>query len=383
MLKKLPNLLLFLIIFLSSTQLGLHFWPDSSLVYGIRLDYLSPTLYLLDLLILFYLALTRPPLPVFSYGLFPLLLVGLLFSVNPLATLSWSLHVILYLIFLLPLRYPLPSIRHTVVRALVATAIFQVILAATQLSLGHSLQGPLYWFGERMVSVGAPNVAQVVFRDRLILRPYGTFSHPNVLAGWFALTLLISLSLTRQPKLRFFALIVTTTGVLLTQSRAAALALFVIILPFSFLRSLKPRLAYFSLLFLVLLFFRAPLSSILNRSDLAFSHRGLLQQVSLRVIGAYPVFGAGSQAALSVYPAIAPDVRLLQPDHNSFNLLFSWLGFFGILSLLASFRFSALRSPISVFFPLLPLLLLDHYLLTSPQGLFILLLYLKTQAELR
>src|SRR5687767_12118252 len=35
------------------TQLGIHFWPDFSSIFGIRVDYLSPTIYLTDLLVFF------------------------------------------------------------------------------------------------------------------------------------------------------------------------------------------------------------------------------------------------------------------------------------------------------------------------------------------
>jgi len=43
-----------LLVFLP-TQLGLHFWPGWALVLGRRLDYLSPTLYVTDILIVFLL----------------------------------------------------------------------------------------------------------------------------------------------------------------------------------------------------------------------------------------------------------------------------------------------------------------------------------------
>ena len=41
---------LFLFLLLIPTQLGRHFWPEWSYILGIRVDYLSPTLYLLDLI---------------------------------------------------------------------------------------------------------------------------------------------------------------------------------------------------------------------------------------------------------------------------------------------------------------------------------------------
>ena len=47
--KKAENFLLILFLLLIPTQLGKHFWPDWSSVLGIRIDYLSPTLYLVDI----------------------------------------------------------------------------------------------------------------------------------------------------------------------------------------------------------------------------------------------------------------------------------------------------------------------------------------------
>ena len=45
----LRKILLFGFLLLIPTQLGKLFWPDWSYVLGIRVDYLSPTLYLVDL----------------------------------------------------------------------------------------------------------------------------------------------------------------------------------------------------------------------------------------------------------------------------------------------------------------------------------------------
>ena len=49
---KLHKTFFYLLIIFLPTQLGKHFWPDWTMVLGLRLDYLSPTLYLTDILIL-------------------------------------------------------------------------------------------------------------------------------------------------------------------------------------------------------------------------------------------------------------------------------------------------------------------------------------------
>jgi len=51
----------YLLILFFPTQLGKHFWPDFSIVSGIRIDYLSATLYITDvlLILLFGVFVTR------------------------------------------------------------------------------------------------------------------------------------------------------------------------------------------------------------------------------------------------------------------------------------------------------------------------------------
>lgn len=363
-----------LILFFSATQLGLHFWPSSALVFGIRVDYLSPTLYLLDLLILLYLlTLNSYVLNLKSIiPLLPLLLTNLLFSLNPLATLTWSFHLILYLSFVLSL--PPISLPKLTAPILSLTLLFQATLSFAQVILGRSLQGPLYYLGERMVSVGLPNVATASLFGSTLLRAYGTFSHPNVLAGWAVISLLILFRLKSNISLLTSAISLTIILVMLAQSRSAAIILFGLIVPTLLLRTWRPRLIYFVLLLTTSAYLLT--TGVLSRAfDLSLSQRYDLQQVSLRVIQHFPLFGTGGNASISTYPVIAPNFRLLQPDHNSITLLISWFGLVGIVAL-----FPLLQSHLWNLKSLLlltPILLLDHYLVTSPQGLFVLLLYLK------
>ena len=50
--KKIENVLLFLTLLFLPTQLGRHFWPDFSYIYSLKIDYLSPTLYFWDILVI-------------------------------------------------------------------------------------------------------------------------------------------------------------------------------------------------------------------------------------------------------------------------------------------------------------------------------------------
>jgi len=268
--------------------------------------------------------------------------------------------------------------------------------------------------------VGSPGVALATFMDHVVLRAYGTFGHPNVLAGFAVISLLIILRLHPRPlgsdplskrtllkrnsRLQvekgpvatgrrvlmgtMFPLLLASLLVLLTQSRAAALSLFGFVIPFYLIKKTKngTLFIYFILgvaVSLVTSFYSPP------RSDLSSTQRIGLQQLSLTVIKSYPIFGTGAQASISTYPLVGSSVRLLQPDHNSFTLLISWFGLFGVLAVFSAAKWSDLEGraqprdmqsaegqTLKLLFPLLPLLFLDHYLFTSPQGLFILLLYL-------
>ena len=234
----------------------------------------------------------------------------------------------------------------------------------------------MYCLGERSVTVGQPAVAVGTFMDSVVLRAYGTFGHPNVLAGWSVVALLITIQLHKQRAVRkfgiYFPLLLTTLIVLLTQSRSAALTLFALVIPFYAIKKFKPRLIYFAII-LSSLFYLLPSMSP-PRSDLSTSQRLSLQGLSLKVIAQHPVFGTGTQASISVYPSVAPENRLLQPDHNSLTLFLSWFGIFGLLAIVYVLR-SSLSSIFYLLIPLAPLLALDHYPPTSPQGLFIVLTY--------
>ncbi len=259
---------------------------------------------------------------------------------------------------------------------LILASLFQLSLSVAQVWLGRSIQGMLYYLGERMVSVGQPGVALATFMDQVVLRAYGTFGHPNVLAGWLVIALLIVLRTSKNLTFNYLALGIATLGVLLTQSRSALLTLFGLVIPIYIFKSLRVRAIYFAILFSLAVGYGSLV--VPARADLSLSERLSLQSISLKVIANYPIFGTGAQGSVTAYPQLNTSFRLLQPDHNSFSLFFSWFGLAGILSityLIRLYGYTAIR--LYDFLPLLPLLLLDHYLLTSPQGLLILLLYLK------
>jgi len=254
----------------------------------------------------------------------------------------------------------------------------QVVLGLSQILAGHSLGGPLYFLGERTLIHGSPAVASGEFLGRLFLRPYSTFSHPNILAGWLLLSFLIILRLlpylstSRRRPLAILTAAITAAGLIFSASRVAIFSFFFLALPLHLIPQRRLPTYYLLLCAVTLtgLFVFAPPTL----SDPSFQERLYLQQLSFTNFISHPIFGTGASASLSYYPSLPTSPRLLQPDHNSFTLFLSWFGLAGLFPIFLLRRPS--RLVLSALLPLLPLLLFDHYLLTSPQGLFSFLLYL-------
>lgn len=311
-----------------------------------------------------------------SSPLIPLLLANFLFSVNPLATLFWSLRLLLYLAFITSLKIS----PRTLAKVLLAAVVFQVFLGAIQVFTGHSLGGIFTWLGESVVAVGSPGIATASLFGQTTLRAYGAFGHPNALAGWLVIVLLMVLRLSPRTKQNMFFALLVAAGVLLTQSRSGMLALFGLVIPFFLIKTSKMRFLYYSITLLLLVISPALLSP--SRSDRSLAERRQLQNLSFSALKQYPIFGTGAQASIATYPSLPqpkPTGGGGQPDHNSLTLFLSWFGVFGVLAFLYSLRSFLIPKLLNYYFllPLLPLLLLDHYLLTSPSGLFILTLYLR------
>ena len=198
---------LFLFLLLIPTQLGKHFWPEWSYLLGIRIDYLSPTLYLLDLVWLILIgseffkkkkpsALWAPPLTGRLFNFKNLLILGfvginILMAVNPWVAFYKWLRVAQLLITFLYFRKNKALIKDNLVKIIPCWIIFESLLAMAQMAKSGSLNGIFYWLGERSFSFNTIGIAQMSVFGRGLIRAYGTFSHPNSLAGFLLVALLL------------------------------------------------------------------------------------------------------------------------------------------------------------------------------------------------
>src|SRR3989338_1531019 len=192
---------IFLLLFLLPTQLGKHFFFDFSYINGIKIDYLSIAIYTTDLLAAFLLVLywraffyhIRKYKAIF-FSLSFLSFINILQSQQPIIAIYTIIKLLeIYFLFFL-FRYRKTSLIE-ILTPLFFGALFESALTILQYINHGSIQGIFYYFGERILSISTPGIAKTVFMGEQVLRPYGTFSHPNSLGGFYMLVYALCLFL--------------------------------------------------------------------------------------------------------------------------------------------------------------------------------------------
>lgn len=276
--------------------------------------------------------------------------------------------------------------------SLLISAVCVTLLAIAQFLLDHSVGGVFYYVGERTFSAQTPGIAQVIINGDKILRPYASFPHPNVLAGFLVAAIVFILSqltfVEAKKKLEYsLPLLFISCGVFLTFSRAAIISLFSVYM-FWILKDKK----YTSILLGGLIaFFIVTLTPAGNHllstalTEDAVVKRIFLLNAGITLFTKNLLFGVGPGHFLPSLITLFPTLTLsfLQPVHSFFLLFLVELGIIGVLlgsnvlrkiMQLRSFHFS-LQS--SSFLGVIAILgVLDHYLWTLQQGRLILVILL-------
>lgn len=364
-------LLFFLILFLPS-QLGFHFWPSWSFVSGVRIDYLSPTLYFTDLLIFFLIFIYRPrikiPLFIIIYSVF-----NIFFSLSPLLSLYKWLRVLEYFLLFKSL-YMIPNTKYMIQKGLALAVIWTSILAWSQFTVQSSTGGLWYWLGERTFNVATPGIAKFSLLGHELLRPYATFPHPNALAGFLLVSGLIIYFSKPKTKfllnIKYLTLIIVALTIPLTFSRTAIILELLLVIYF-FVPKFKKLLIIFSFLILP-----TYLTTHYSQLSTSLTDRLWLIQKSIVAIQKSPLSGLGLGTFPIFQPSLtAPSFSLqFQPVHNIFLLLISELGLPFVIYLFIKIAKSIIHN--SEFkIPVLIILatgLVDHYWLTLHQNLLLL-----------
>lgn len=355
MFKNLEKSVIFLLIFFLPTQLGLHFWPNWSYVFGIRIDYLSPTLYLTDILILtlilidffkikngFIYLSVKKNLGVSIFMLFLIIInIGISSSIF-LTTYKWLKFLEIYMLTLI-----LTKSRFFTQKTFIHTSVIPTIFVSTvgilQFINGETLGGLLYFFGERTFNTSTPAIALVNFFGFERLRAYSFFSHPNSLGAYLSIFLLLFIFYFHTKKLyiKWLSLLIIGICILLTFSNTVFIGMFAV----GCLTFLKKSPQLFNRIVGIFIYVVAIVSLLVPLFTIAVSKSHLMMNenisqrldlgyISGKIISRHPILGVGLGNFIinSVnYRGIYSNSWLLQPVHNIFLLVFSELGLVGLL----------------------------------------------------
>ncbi len=385
----------FIFSFLLSTQLGKHFFFPFSYLSGIRIDYLAPTLYLTDILSIFLLVIflfqhmkdvkkLRLPSKKIALLFFAVLL---LLGANYVSALSKPLWVYRFarvleavlLFYFFRKNGDKRRVFSSFVLGLFFGTLVQLALSISQLSLRHSLQGLWYFFGERQFSIFTPGIAKARMLGVEFLRPYGTFSHPNSMGGFYLLiyTFILTQKKITNVFLKIALLSFSSILVLVSFSRTAVVVYVLINLIYFFGKNIDCRPCtvskIFLSLFLLLLVFN------IKGDQFSFQKRLTFLDNSIEIIKTHPLTGVGMGSYLIAQNKFPQHYSIFfeQPVHNIFFLIVTELGL-PLSALLFGFMYKFLRLlklKLPFFLPLLCVLItgsIDHYWITLQQNALLL-----------
>jgi len=378
------NIVLFLFLLILPTQFGKHFFLPFSYIFGVRIDYLAPTLYVTDILAIILIALYGKNVVSFFKTkkilfLFLFILLNSCFSLSLFISLYRFVKVIEFLGIIAVIKKEYPIQKNHIMQAFLWGLIFQFILVITQFLVKHSLSGIWYFFGERYVNLGMPDIAKASINGFEFLRPYGTFSHPNSMAGFYLVLALFVLTNKSITNLFFkYAFLLFSACLIMLSFSKATLIIFGLLLLYYFVSSsLRCRICFaakFVIIGIIIFLFLT-----VQTDPLSFQKRIGLTLDAFKIIARFPFLGTGIGSYLYAqkdFP-IHYSYFFLQPVHNIFLLFIAETGIpFGLFFIgktvtvfLNTIRKSSLLIP---FLAIVFTGMIDHYWLTLQQNILLL-----------
>lgn len=400
-------------------QLGLHFWPTWTMLLGRRIDYLSPTLYVTDCVLItsFICWITLSCCTMWErrrllvhFNSKQVILLGaalVVVAVNILGSLSWQVSLYRWVkaalfgfVVIYISSHPEEKIQY--VRALVMGALLSSILAIGQFVLQRSVGGIFWYMGERLFIFDTPLIARAHLCTlsgtscQLLLRPYATFAHPNLLGGYLTVTLFLFVTLKEhvvdwiykgaKTFVVYCGMVVLGVSLLLTMSRTAIFTQSLLLLWwFGVVKRLIHKSVTRILIVGMLVATVACMFALLpfNLGDESIRFRETLNSFALATLFRHAFFGVGLGNFLLVLSKERTVVFLtgMQPVHNVFLLALVELG--AISSIFLSFiavsiwnmayvRLKSFPSDAIVYSAALVAIgflgLFDHYIWTLQQG---------------
>lgn len=377
--------LFLLLLLLLPTQLGKHFFLPFSYLSGVRVDYLSPTLYLVDLVVVaLFIAGFKSVMNFFRKRVFFFLAIILAFNVvlakSPALAAYGSLRIFEWLVVFSTARQMATAIKSKYILLMFLTSgAVELALTVGQIILGHSMQGAFYFLGERLFSLGTPGIAKIAVNGAEYLRPYGTFSHPNSMAGFYLVVyffVLLNRGFERHSILKYLSLFVFACLIFISFSKTAIMVFLVLNIATIFQNGKNlcricafSRLAVLTVLSLVFLIPLGDPMTIAKRIELTGN--------SLTIIKANPIAGTGLNNYLLAQSEFVSKYPLFfnQPVHNALLLFLSETGLIGALIIYWMVKFARDTFNYGQWVLLGAVFLtgmLDHYWLTLIQNFLLL-----------
>lgn len=385
--NKTGKFLLALLVLLIPIQFGLHLWPNFAFIKGVRVDYLSPTIYATDivLVLLVISRLGKIKLTPSFIGVFIVFsIINIYYSINRDISFLKMLKIgEMYLFFEAVRTFTKTELYKLVYKPLLFSLILFSLIGLIQVVEGKTIGGIFYYLGERTFSIYSPGIATIEFNGDSLLRAYSTFSHPNSFAGYIIVSLLILRHLSKQINRKAKAYIVgrnlSLFALALTFSLGAFVSMAASILMAKVVKTLKSPMAFLILLFL--LSYSLMLISDINIGlsiDDSINQRLELARESVSIFINKPFTGVGANNYINSISEQNPGKYfwLLQPVHNIYLLVLSETGLIGLVLLFVlllkilnkSYKYQYLNYAI---FTILIAGLFDHYSLTLQQNMLI------------
>ncbi len=403
-LARVFSLTFYLIVFLLPLNLGKHLIFNFSYVDGVLVDYWIPTIFIQDLLIVAFLVmglfLCKFKLGWFFYITLGLLLLNLVFSIVPLATIIYTLRIIVYLLFCIVVFRSKSLLDTTLLfKALYISVFFTCVLALGQWFKQASVFNNYLFFGEQPYLITTSGILKHYLFDNIVIPPYATFRHPNALGGFLSVLLVLFAYYLKGSKKHFisvagkkipvpldpcgFILLLGSTVLFLTFSYAAWFS-YLFGLLFISVKSPVIRKFFYLVVFVV---FTVGIFGFFDfdafTSDSLVHRRFLLTQSAAHSFEQYPLTGTGLNTSLFTgkdLSYLSRELNFFQPVHNVFWLLLSEGGlliFFPFLLFYLYALQSAKSTSRALSGALLQFVILgsfDHYLLTMHQTLLFFML---------
>lgn len=364
---------LFLVVWLGllPTQLGKFIWPEWSFVAGVRVDYLAWVLYLNDLIWLaWWIAYGRKE----NQGRWFWILV----AINLFGSRIWEVSLFRwwrwFMLLLMVKRWTKGwrLLENSLRRLIPVWFGVEFIMSIGQLATGGSLQGIFYWLGERKFSYMEPGIATMKLGGESLVRAYGTFSHPNSLAGFVGLCLIWWWSGYKKTKFWWTVNWIGLGLIVATGSRVAWISLLFIGLGW------KPRHRFKKILLALMVLMISVWVGVgtVGWDVDGFDKRIELAKASWLIVNKYWFLGVGlgNNIVAGAAGVWIKNKYWLQPVHNIFLLAFSELGLIGTSIFLFRIRkvarkISLEKWKVMALGFILTTGTIDHYWLTLPQNM--------------